>query len=140
MKTLTIFSFCLLIFIFVQNVPAQETKICGGRKIDEKTTIVKTSRTIFVSQGGIINANALYLPKPKYPEQAKNLRGAVNVQVTIDERGNVISAFAVSGNKLLRNSAVKAARKAKFKKMLIDCKRRKYTGVIVYNFQPEKGK
>lgn len=138
MKTLIIFSFYFL--LSVQNVPEQKTVICGGRKIDAKTTIVRSSPLTMVSQGGVLNANALYLPKPKYPEQAKAeaLRGVVNVQVVIDERGNVISAIAVTGYELLREQAVKAARKARFKKMLIDCKRRKYTGIIVYNFLPEK--
>lgn len=140
MKTLIIFSFYFL--LSVQNVSAQKTIICGGRKVDEKTTIARTSPVIMVSQGGVLNANALYLPKPKYPEQAKAeaLRGAVSVQVVIDEKGNVISAIAVSGYELLRKHAVKAARKAKFKKMLIDCKPQKYTGTIVYNFLPEENK
>lgn len=135
---LTFITFCFL--LLAQNISAQKLKKCIGQKTDEKTTIVRTSRSAIVSQGGPINANALYLPQPKYPEQAraKNLRGAVNVQVMIDEKGNVISAAAVSGNELFRNPAIQAAWKARFKKLLLDCKPKKYTGVIVYNFLPEK--
>lgn len=46
--------------------------------------------------GGVLNGKALSLPKPSYPAAARvvNASGAVNVQVTIDEYGNVVSATA----------------------------------------------
>jgi TonB family protein len=86
--------------------------------------------------GGILNGKATNLVKPPYPAAAKAVRaeGAVNVQVTIDEEGNVISATAVSGHPLLRAAAVQAARASKFSPTRLSGQAVKVTGVIVYNF------
>jgi protein TonB len=85
---------------------------------------------------GVINGSATSLPKPPYPAAAKAVRasGAVNVQVKIDERGNVVSASAVSGHPLLQQAAVGAARQAKFAPTLLSGQAVSVTGVIVYNF------
>lgn len=85
---------------------------------------------------GIINGKATSLPKPEYPAaaQAVKAEGAVNVQVTIDENGNVISASAVSGHPLLRQAAEQAARQSKFSPTLLSGQPVRVTGVIVYNF------
>lgn len=89
--------------------------------------------------GGVLNGKATDLPKPTYPPAARAVRasGAVSVQVTVDESGNVVSANAVSGHPLLRASAVEAARSAKFSPTLLGGKPVKVTGIIVYNFVPE---
>ncbi len=85
---------------------------------------------------GVINGNATSLPKPPYPAAARAVRasGAVNVQVKIDEHGNVVSASAVSGHPLLQQAAVAAARQAKFAPTLLSGQPVSVTGVIVYNF------
>lgn len=89
--------------------------------------------------GGVLNGKAVELPKPAYPSAAKAVRasGAVNVQVTVDESGEVISASAVSGHALLRAAAESAARAAKFNPTLLSGKAVKVTGIIVYNFAPQ---
>jgi len=91
-----------------------------------------------ILKGGIINGKASYLPKPDYPQNAKDFcaSGKVEVEVLIDEKGDVISAEAISGDELLRDSAVEAVKKAKFNStghLLAKVK-----GIIVYNFVPEK--
>lgn len=85
---------------------------------------------------GPINGKATYLPKPPYPAPAiaLNLQGKVDVQVMIDETGNVVSAKAVSGNLLFRAGAEKAAWNAKFSPTYLGKMPVKVTGVIVYNF------
>ena len=85
---------------------------------------------------GVINGSATSLPKPPYPAAARAVRasGAVNVQVKIDEHGNVVSATAVSGHPLLQQAAVAAARQAKFAPTLLSGQAVSVTGVIVYNF------
>lgn len=88
--------------------------------------------------GGVLNGKATSLPKPPYPAAARAVRasGTVNVQVTIDESGNVISASAVSGHPLLRAAAAAAARSAKFSPTQLSGQPVKVTGVISYNFVP----
>ncbi len=83
--------------------------------------------------GGIVNGKAKYLPKPDYPQEAKDFcaGGRVEVEVFIGEDGNVIEARAISGDKLLHVSAVEAAKKAKFLTGHLAVKAK---GVIVYNF------
>lgn len=86
---------------------------------------------------GVVNGSALSLPKPSFPATARavNASGAVNVQITIDETGNVISAKAVSGHPLLRQAAENAALNAKFTPSMLSGNPVKVTGVIAYNFQ-----
>jgi protein TonB len=85
---------------------------------------------------GVVNGMAKNLIKPTYPPAAKavNAAGAVNVQVTIDENGNVVSANAVSGHPLLRQVSENAARSSKFNPTLLSNQPVKVTGVIVYKF------
>jgi TonB family protein len=89
-------------------------------------------------EGGVLNGKAANLVKPPYPAAARAVRasGAVNVQVTIDEQGNVIRASAISGHPLLRAAAVQAARASTFLPTLLEGKPVKVTGIIVYNFVP----
>jgi TonB family protein len=85
---------------------------------------------------GVVNGKATDLPVPVYPPPAKAVgaEGVVSVQIMIDEAGNVTSAKAVSGHTLLRQSAEKAARGAKFKPTLLSNEPVKAMGVIAYNF------
>jgi protein TonB len=85
---------------------------------------------------GQLNSRALSLPKPLYPETARRMRveGAVKVLVTIDVSGRVISARAESGNVLLRESAVKAARLARFTPALVSGQAVAVSGFITYTF------
>lgn len=87
----------------------------------------------------VLNGAAKYLPKPDYPPEAKDVcaDGIVNVEILIDENGDVISAEAVSGDELLRDSAVEAAKKAKFSQKA-DGEPVKVKGIIVYNFVSDK--
>ncbi|MFM8440175.1 MAG: energy transducer TonB [Acidobacteriota bacterium] len=91
-----------------------------------------------IISGGVVNGKARNLVKPPYPAAARAVRasGAVNVQVTIDEDGNVISASAVSGHPLLRAAAVSAARQSKFSPTTLSGQAVKVSGIIIYNFVP----
>ncbi len=133
--------------------PADTTKQTPAKETEDKTTlkspvpvddepppVLKATpkpvpKTI---SGGVLNGKATNLVKPEYPPAARAVRasGAVNVQVLIDESGNVISASAVSGHPLLRSSAVNAARSSKFSPTMLSGQPVKVSGVIVYNFVP----
>lgn len=89
-----------------------------------------------VVSGGFLNGKAVSLPKPAYSSFAKGARasGTVVVQVTIDEKGNVTSAKAVTGHPLLHKDAEDAALRAKFSPTSICGLPVKVTGTISYNF------
>jgi TonB family protein len=86
--------------------------------------------------GGVLNGKARSLPKPDYPPIARSARasGTVAVQVVINEEGDVISAYAVSGHPLLRAVSVKAAHGAKFSPTRLSGQAVKVAGIITYNF------
>jgi len=89
-----------------------------------------------VIRKNIINGDALVLPKPPYPTIAKQMgvQGTVNVQVLIDEKGNVVSATVVSGSPFLVTAAKQAAYQARFSPTLYGDQPVKVSGVITYNF------
>jgi TonB family protein len=59
-----------------------------------------------------LQGKAITKVRPIYPATARrmNAQGAVEVQVTISEKGRVIEAVAISGHNALRSAAVTAAR------------------------------
>jgi TonB family protein len=85
---------------------------------------------------GVVNGKATYLPIPQYPAAARvvGINGEVDIEVTIDEVGKVVSARAVKGPSLLRDAAERAAWQARFSPTLLSKVPVKVTGVIVYNF------
>jgi TonB family protein len=99
-----------------------------GRKISKIETI----------KGGVVNGKALSLPKPPYPMEARAKRasGAVQVQVTIDQTGQVIFACAIKGAKELQRASEIAAYNSKFAPTQLGGKPVRVSGVIVYNFVP----
>ncbi len=99
-------------------------------------TVVKKDPPRGPVSKGVINGIATDLPKPAYSAaaQAVMAQGKVDVQVTIDEAGRVISAHAMNGHVLLRPAAEAAAKRARFSPTLLSEVPVKVTGVIVYNF------
>jgi Ca-activated chloride channel family protein len=86
--------------------------------------------------GGVLNGKAIRLPVPTYPAAARNsgAQGRVVVEVLIDEHGKVIEARAVSGHSFLLQSAVQAARLARFMPALLSGQPIKVKGTINYIF------
>lgn len=117
--------------------PTPPLKPTPSRTAPEGDSVVpRAPRTI---SGGVLNGKATYLAKPPYPAIARssNVSGAVQVQVLVDENGNVISAHAISGHPLLQSSAVSAARSSKFAPTKLSGQAVKVSGVIIYNFQAQ---
>jgi TonB family protein len=111
-----------------KDAPATETSVSAP------TDSTSTPKTI---SGGVLNDKAINLMKPETPAAAKAIKasGEVKVQITIDEKGDVISASAISGHPLLRAAAEDAAKKSKFKPTLLQGVPVRVAGIIVYNFQ-----
>ncbi|HEY0347446.1 MAG TPA: TonB family protein [Pyrinomonadaceae bacterium] len=86
---------------------------------------------------GILNSKATDLPKPIYPAEAKknHVSGQVQVKVFLDETGKVVSAEATFGPEALRDAAVEAAKRARFKPQTINDVAIKAFGIITYDFE-----
>jgi TonB family protein len=86
--------------------------------------------------GGVLNRKATSLPIPEYPTIARqdHVSGSVNVEVLIDEIGNVVEAHSVSGHPLLQAAAVSAARQATFAPTRLNGEPVMIRGVITYSF------
>ena len=89
-----------------------------------------------VVQTGVINGKALSLPKPVYP--GGGIRGAVTVQVLVDESGTVVRAGAINGPQIAQKPAREAACEAKFSPTIISGQPVKISGVITYAFTPNR--
>ena len=90
-----------------------------------------------IVSGGPGDAVVISKPAPAYPPMAKaaHVQGTVNVEVVVDENGNVISARAVSGHALLQQAAVQAAYQVKFSWRLgSGILPAKVKGILTYNF------
>lgn len=125
-------------FNLVPNVPKVVASEARRKISNVSETEPEKSADIKAISGGVLNGKAISRPQPAYPSAARAVRasGAVNVQVTVDENGEVIEAEAVSGHPLLRSAAVEAARNAKFNPTLLSGKAVRIKGVLVYNFAP----
>src|SRR5688572_9616304 len=122
-------------FLFsVSGVEAQ-AKRSGKRKLKAKNVKVAKKLPKIVSRG-VVNNRAIDLVKPEYPPIAKDFRafGSVNVQILIDENGNVVSAKAISGHLFLHNASVKAALQSKFEPLNLGGDAVRVNGIIVYNY------
>lgn len=92
------------------------------------------------AEGGFLNGKAIDLPKAVYPDQARKSHagGTVQVQVLVDETGKVVSARASFGPEVLREAAVNAAMRARFKPMIVDGAAVKVSGILTYDFVEPK--
>lgn len=78
-------------------------------------------------------------PTPQYPERAKELgfSGLVEIEVIVDETGQVINAIALSGRPLLKEAAMEAAYRARIVPVEKDGMPIKVKGYLNYEFKPE---
>lgn len=88
--------------------------------------------------GDVIQGEAIHQVTPVYPPLARaaQITGSVVVEVAIDEEGNVITARALSGHPLLKDSALEAARQWKFAPTTLEGKAVKVIGSLTFNFAP----
>jgi TonB family protein len=117
------------------NKTANVTGLTLTPNADKKPVDLNREEVDSTIVSNVVKASAL--PKPEYPAGTKTT-GTVNVEVTLNENGNVVSAKAVSGDKLLQPAAEAAAKNAKFAVNKGALQIEKITGVIVYNFAGNK--
>jgi tetratricopeptide (TPR) repeat protein len=85
---------------------------------------------------GDVNGQAISLPKPGYPVEARNKRlsGKFPIRVVIGERGYVLEAKSICGDGPLAEASRNAALAARFSPTLVGGKPAKVRGVITYSF------
>lgn len=124
---------------FTQPVSQSQERI---RSLENLSSPETSRRRHVDNSGEVINSvmrsgKAIKIGVPKYPEQAKGkgIGGTVQVQVLIDEKGNVISATTICApNELLAPAAEEAALKSAYAPTLFSGKSLRMNSVIVYNF------
>jgi TonB family protein len=100
----------LRVTILPAPLQSSSDSLAQASKTSDKETVVRKSE-VELEQEAIKKVEPVFPPIAK----AAHASGPVKVEVMIDETGRVISAHAVSGHPLLRDSAQAAARQWKFK-------------------------
>jgi TonB family protein len=98
--------------------------------------VAPASGPLVRKSGGVLAGSVIRRAEPIYPPLAKAARvsGAVVVEATVDEEGDVISARPLSGHPLLKESAAAAARGWKFTPTTLQGTPVKVVGTITFNF------
>ena len=123
-----------------QSTPAPQSQPGTQQKssplTQPKSNVDTSSDEYAPSDKGILNSQAIDLPKPTYPAEAKknHVTGQVQVKVVVDETGRVISAEAQFGPEPLRAAAVEAARRARFKPLVVNEVHLKFFGILTFDF------
>lgn len=88
-----------------------------------------------VNVGSLID-QAITRVNPSYPAFAKtaHVTGIVRVEIVIDEKGSVVSAKSSTGPSVLRQSAIDAAKRWKFRPALSDGRPVSAAGYLNFNF------
>ncbi|MGH9836918.1 MAG: TonB family protein [Blastocatellia bacterium] len=124
-------------FFFAQT--GTGTPIAGGL-LGLQTSAATPDKSIEPKQitvsGGVLQGSAIRKVQPPYPPVAKAAKasGAVQVQILVNETGEVIEANAINGHPLLRDAALQAARQWVFKPIELSGKPVKAQGILTFNF------
>lgn len=126
--------------VFIWALAKEEENNSHWRNLIRSLSVSGSNRdvgSLLLPNGGLLNGKALKLARPRYPMGAVGPRiGTVTVEITIDEKGDVIEAKAVTGVGAFRTEAVTAAKKSKFPPTLVCGQPIRITGTIFYNFSP----
>jgi TonB family protein len=119
-----------------QSTTAPQSETQQKSSTTTQKTVDTSADEYAPSDKGILNSQAIELPKPKYPAEAKknHVTGQVQVKVLVDETGKVISAEAQFGPEPLLAAAVEAARGARFKPLVVNEVRLKFFGILTFDF------
>jgi TonB family protein len=136
MKLLLLFTFPLLMFVGVAQTN-QKAKTPAQILYGERTPEERQRGPI---SSGILNTKVVSEVLPAYPRKAKDegIEGRVEVQVLVNEDGEVIFANPLSGPEELWPASVKAAVDARFTPTMLSGELVKITGRLIYDFKDGK--
>lgn len=126
---------------FFNSAGSWKIIVYGAEPVENKPVeyiLTLTLTDSAIVEGGVLNGKAISLPKPPFPKEARRTgaSGSVTVKVLLDENGKVLTAEAVSGDKVFYDVAEESAVRAEFTPTLRNGKPVRVEGVIVYNFKP----
>jgi TonB family protein len=113
--------------------------IVGGVRNPEPnapTSALYTEKGMVPIEGGLLAGKVLRRINPKYPvvAAAAKVEGAVLVEISIDEEGDVVGARALQGHGLLKAAAEQAALHCKFTPTTLNGEPVRALGMLTYNF------
>lgn len=116
-----------------ENRPAQKLQQSNASSEKPQTSVMQTGATREV---GSLLEMATQKVNPSYPQTAKmaHITGLVTVYLEIDENGVVKTISRINGPQLLRQAAEDAARRWKFRPMVVDGQPVRVQGFINFNF------
>lgn len=126
---------------------ATSQSLNGGFSVDgasgsENTFIIDGSEVTNFRNAGKnsrprIEGRALAVAEPVYPDEAKTKKvlGTVEVVISVDPTGTIVSAKAISGSSLLREASEAAAMLSKFAPAYANGRRMRLSGTFVYDFK-----
>ena len=114
--------------IYGRRVPAGSETMMRVELPDRPAVLVENE---------MLSSRVISLPRPVYPDEARQQKvaGIVRVLATVDENGAVAEAEAVSGSPMLQEAAVNAAKQAKFEPLSRAGRSTRMKTIISYNFQ-----
>ena len=123
-------------YVWVSAIDGQILKTEKEERKEERKEEAALESAPRAISGGVLNGSATVLPQPEFPviARAAHASGAVTVEITVDETGNVVAAHAVSGHPLLQAAAVRAARQASFNPTRLNGEPARVSGVLIFNF------
>jgi TonB family protein len=106
----------------------------------ESNDLKSTAATAELINIGSLLELAAQRVNPTYPTFAKtaHVTGVVRVDLVIDENGSVVSAQSATGPSVLRQAAIDASKRWKFRPTIRDGKPIRVTGFLNFNFTPQK--
>ena len=125
------------------NPQAQVTTSAPPRETSSPKEVNSSALETTVSSNEPINIGSLLdlateRVNPSYPAFAKSahVAGIVRVEIVVDEKGSVISAVSSTGPSVLRQAAIDASRRWKFRPTIRNSKSVKVAGFLNFNFTP----
>ena len=117
------------------SIPENENK--STKQVESNDSKSTASFGQFLNIGSLLD-QASQKVNPSYPAFAKSahVTGIVRVDLVIDEKGSVVSAQSTTGPPMLRQAAIDASTRWKFRPTIRDGKPVSVAGFLNFNFAP----
>jgi TonB family protein len=93
--------------------------------------------TVRATSLGVNASRVVYSPTPSYPPAASaaHVQGEVKLEASVDSHGNVVSVRVISGPPVLREAAMDAAQRWRYRPNMEDGEPTAMSAITVFAFQ-----